>query len=88
MASVHQLPSELSLFIVTPERIRLRSRSNDQTLFVSEPSDGIVNARASKDNSSLIAVADSHLVMFYDTVRGRNKRYNLRKGDVREMSID
>ncbi|KAF1947320.1 hypothetical protein EJ02DRAFT_334560, partial [Clathrospora elynae] len=52
MASTHPAPPEHSLFIATPNAIHLQSQLNNQTLFECEKADGIVNARASKDNST------------------------------------
>lgn len=86
MALIRRLPFERNLFIVTPETISLQAQLGDKTLFECETSDGIVNARASKNNSSLIAIADSHLVMLYDVARGRDKKYKLKNGDVSACS--
>ncbi|KAI8938732.1 hypothetical protein NX059_004599 [Plenodomus lindquistii] len=82
MASSQQLPPGCSLFVATPHTAHLRSAAtSDKTLFKCETADGIVNAKASRDNSSLIAIADSHVVILYDTAQGCDRKYQLKKGD-------
>jgi len=76
------LPHRHGLFIATPTAIHLRSRISEKVLFECETPGGIACARPSKDNSSLIAVADSHVVVLYDGLRGRKKRYRLSRADV------
>jgi hypothetical protein len=67
------------LFIATPNAVHLRSQL-DETLF--EAANGIANARASKDNSSLFAVADYQVVILHDATRGKDRKYKLKKGDL------
>lgn len=45
-------------------------------------SGGIVAARRAKNGSSLLAVADSHVVVLHDTRKGMQKSYKLRGSDV------
>ena len=75
------------MFITTPNVIQLRSQLSNRTLFECETPDGIVNARASKDNSSLFAVADAHIVILYNAAKGKDKKYKLKSGDVSALSI-
>ena len=82
---MHQLPLEQSLFITTPSAIHYRSQLVDKPLFECETPNGIVNARSSKDDSSLFAVADSQVVVLCDAARGKDKRYKLRNSDVRPL---
>lgn len=77
MSLQHQLPPKCSLFVATPQIIHLRSAASEKTLFKCETADGIVNAKASRDNSGLIAIADSHVVILYDTTRGNDRKYRL-----------
>jgi hypothetical protein len=81
MSTTH-LPAHHNLFIVTPNAIHLYSRSKRRTLFECETSDGILNARAAKDNSALLAVADNHLVMLYDAAKGNDRQHKLKSGEV------
>lgn len=46
-------------------------------------SGGIVAARKAKNGSSLLAVADSQVVILHDTRKGMQKSYRLRASDVR-----
>ncbi|OAL52760.1 hypothetical protein IQ07DRAFT_642417 [Pyrenochaeta sp. DS3sAY3a] len=75
-----QSPLAQNLFIVTPNTIILRSKGENRTLFECKSASGIVNSRASKDNSSLFAVADSQIVVLSDAARGRDKKYHLKSG--------
>ncbi|KAF1354553.1 hypothetical protein EJ07DRAFT_158453 [Lizonia empirigonia] len=77
------LPFERSLFITTPNAIHLRSRTSSKLLFACESADGIVTARAPADNSSVLAVADSQVVILYDTTREQRTKHKLRGGDTR-----
>lgn len=76
------------MFIATPEALYLQSQNSNKVLFKCETADGIINAKASKDNSCLVAVADSHVVILYDTVRGRDRKYKLKNSDVRTCVIN
>jgi hypothetical protein len=86
MASVTQETLEQSLFIVTPITIYHHSWLGNKTLFDCATPGGIVNARVSRDNSSLFAVADSHVVILCDAARG-SKTYRLKKVDVRHAVV-
>jgi WD40 repeat protein len=83
MASSPISQLEQSLFIATPNTIQRHSRLVDEVLFDCDTAEGIVNAKVSRDNSSLFAVADSHVVILCDAARG-NRKYKLKKGDVRQ----
>ncbi|CAO2657145.1 Nn.00g032710.m01.CDS01 [Neocucurbitaria sp. VM-36] len=80
MALMH-LPPQQNLFVTTPNAIYHRSQLINNPLFECETANGIVNARASRDNSSLFVVADSHVVILCDAKRGKDKRYKLSSGD-------
>jgi hypothetical protein len=82
MASPHQFTLGRGLFIATPNTVHLKSQLADESLFECEATDGIANARASKDNSSLFAVADGQVVILHDATRGKDRKYRLKKGDV------
>ena len=86
MMSSSELPANLDLFIATPHAIHANAQSTRKLLFECA-TDGIVNARAAKDNSSLLAVADSHLVVLHDAARGTDKKYRLKSREVRSPSI-
>jgi len=75
-----QLPR--NLFIVTPSAIYLHSQASKKLLFECETPDGILNARAAKDGSGLLAVADSQVVLLHDSERGNGRVYKLKSGDV------
>jgi hypothetical protein len=82
MATFQTSPLDQNLFVATPNAIHLRSQLGRKTLFECETANGIVNARASKDNSSLFAVADGQVVILHDATRGQDRKYKLRNGDV------
>ncbi|KAI4670251.1 uncharacterized protein J4E79_000532 [Alternaria viburni] len=81
MANPGRLPFDQSLFVATPNAIYLRSQLARKKLFECETANGIVNARASKDNSSLFAIADSQVVILHDATRSRDRKYKLKNGD-------
>jgi hypothetical protein len=84
-----QLPADLKLFIATPSAIHTYDQSSRKPIFECATG-GIVNARAAKDNSSLLAVADSHLVLLHDPTRGTDRKYRLKNREVsnsRPLSI-
>lgn len=76
------LPFERSLFITTPNAIHLRSRTGSKLLFACKSADGIATARAPADDSSVLAVADSQVIILYDTTREQRTKHKLRGGDV------
>jgi hypothetical protein len=83
MASAPQLQLEQSLFIVTPNTIQYRSSVVNKILFECDATDGIVNARVSRDNSGLFVVADSQIVVLCDAARD-SRNYKLKKDEVRQ----
>ena len=85
MTSSQRLPLDQSLFVVTHNAIYLRSQLSRKTLFECETANGIVNARASTDNSSLFAVADGQIVILLDPTRNKDRKYKLKNGDVRHV---
>jgi hypothetical protein len=76
-----------NLFITTPNAIYLHTDPEKRLLFECTTSDGIVNAKASKDNSGLLAIADSQLVILHDSMRGGNREYKLKSGDVGPLAF-
>jgi hypothetical protein len=82
MTSSQRLPFDQSLFVATSDTIHLRSQLARKTLFECSTANGIVNARASKDNSSLFAVADGQVVILHDAMRSKDRKYKLKNGDV------
>ncbi|KAF2621299.1 hypothetical protein BU25DRAFT_483102 [Macroventuria anomochaeta] len=78
----HSLPFERSLFIVTPNAIHLHSQTGAKIIFECESTDGIINARVAANNSSLLAVTDSQIVVLHDTTRIRVKKHKLKGGDA------
>jgi hypothetical protein len=82
-------PTAISqLFIATQNAIYLHSQLEKKLLFECATSDGILNARPSRDNSSLLAVADNHLVILHDFMRGKgNREYKLMSGDVGSLGF-
>ena len=82
MDPIRPLPCNHGLFIVTPKTVYLHSRDDNKVLFKCETADGIINARAAKDNSSLLAIADSHVVILYDAAKGKDRKYTLKNSYV------
>lgn len=83
MATTAELPADAQLFVATPSRIFTHSFTNvDRTLFECA-TPGIVNARPACDNSSLLAITDSQLVILHDAARGDNRKYALKSYEVR-----
>lgn len=77
MAGVEQ-PADLNLFIATPNAIYVHNcLAGERSLFGCS-SDGIVNARPAKDNSTLLAIADSQLVILHDPTRKGELKYALK----------
>jgi WD40 repeat protein len=83
MTSMSQLPFEQSLLVATPNTIHHYSQRASQLLFECEATDRIVNAQPSKDNSSLLAVADNHIVILIDASRSKDRQYKLQSGAPR-----
>ncbi|KAF1838581.1 hypothetical protein BDW02DRAFT_479403, partial [Decorospora gaudefroyi] len=81
MANTQQLSLGRNLFIATPKAIYFRPPLSEKTLFECETAGGIANARASKDNSGLFAVADGQVVLLHDASRGRDRKYQLKNSD-------
>ncbi|KAG9187761.1 hypothetical protein G6011_05632 [Alternaria panax] len=81
MKNPQRLPFEQSLFVATPNAIHSRTQLAHETLFECETANGIVNARASKDNRSLFAVADGQVVILHDATRVKDRKYKLKSGD-------
>jgi len=84
MTSASQLPADFNLFIATPRAIHVYTQLAQKPLFECA-TDGIVNARAATDNSSLLAVADSHLVILHDAARGTDREYRLKSQEVNSL---
>jgi hypothetical protein len=82
MPSASRLPAQLNLLTTTPSAVHVCTQSGRKFLFQCA-TDGIVNARAATDNSSLLAVADSHLVILHDAARGTDRKYRLKSREVR-----
>ncbi|KAF1923371.1 uncharacterized protein M421DRAFT_406859, partial [Didymella exigua CBS 183.55] len=76
----HSLPFNYNLLITTPNTVLLRTLQGDQTIFECESANGIVNARAATNNSSLLAIADRHVVILHNTARPREKKHRLTGG--------
>jgi hypothetical protein len=84
MSPASQSQLEPSLFIATTNSVRYYSQLLNKTLFECDNTDGIVNVRASKDNSGLFAVADSQVVILHDASQDKARNYTLNNGDVRQ----
>lgn len=80
----HNLPFARSLFIATPNAIHWLSQTGGKLLFECESADGVVSTRASADDSGVLAVADSQVVILHDITREREKKHKLKGGDVSE----
>ncbi|PVI00740.1 hypothetical protein DM02DRAFT_655114 [Periconia macrospinosa] len=87
MSSSPERPPPNNLFIATSEDIWLKTlyRKTElwKPLFQCQKT-GILNACASSDNSGLLAVADSQLVILHDAAsyRGNNRKYRLEGAEV------
>lgn len=84
MPAEHNLPFpfEHSLFIATPNALHLRSQARTELLFECDSSDSIVSARASTDNSDVLAIADSQIIILHSTTRRCERKYKLKGGYV------
>lgn len=89
MTSADQLPANFQLFIATPSAIYTHDRLAREKKLFECTSDGIVNARAAKDDSSLLAVADSQLVILHDPTRRGDRKYALKsyEGEPRLLAF-
>lgn len=86
MATSSQLPGDLNLFIATADAIHAHSRTARKLLFECA-TDGIVNARPANDNSGLLAVADSQVVILHDAARGTDREYRLKSQEVSRTAV-
>ncbi|KAF2000169.1 hypothetical protein P154DRAFT_563479 [Amniculicola lignicola CBS 123094] len=77
------LPPFRNLCIATRNSIHLHTRTSQTRLFECENDDGILNARAARDNSGLLAAADGQVVVLVDVGRGveRERKWRLKGGD-------
>jgi len=83
MAVVRKTTSlQHNLLVTTPNAVYLYSRSNTTPLFKCAKVSGIISAKVARDNSGLLAIADSHVILLYDTARTNDKEYVLKSGDV------
>ena len=78
MAGGGKLPADLNLFIATSNAIYVHNCSAGERPLFECASDGIVNARLARDGSSLLAIADSQLVILHDSARKGDRRYALK----------
>lgn len=79
MTRADPLLDSFSLFIATPKAIHVHNSAAQKRSLFECTSDGIVNARIAKDNSGLLAVADSQLVILHDPARQGDKKYPLKR---------
>lgn len=78
----HSLPFGRNLLITTSNSIHLQTPTGDKTIFECASAGGIVNACAAPDNSSLLAIADSHGVLVHDTAQPRDEKHKLKDSSV------
>jgi hypothetical protein len=88
MPAEHNLPSQRSLIVVTSNAIHLHSQTEDKVIFECESADGIVKAQTSSDNSGMLAIADSQIILLYDIGKERKKRHKLKGGDVSQVLMN
>ena len=76
--SQHQfyLPRNTHLLITTPSHILTWDSEGIHTLFKSSKN-GIVAAQEAKDGSGVLAIADKHVVILHDTMRGQERSWGL-----------
>lgn len=77
-----EVPAHHNLLITTPNSIHLHSQSTKRLLFQCSIPSGIRNSRVARDNSGLLAVADSHVVLLYDSQRTTDRKYKLKDTDA------
>jgi hypothetical protein len=82
----HNLPFQRNLLITTPNTIHVFSQNGDRILFECEATDGIVNAHAAPDNSSLLAIASRQIILLHDTIHSREKQHKLEGEGVSVLS--
>lgn len=88
-SSIHEtirLHPTRHLIVTTTKGVFTWGNQGVQEIFTSG-SGGIVAARRVKNGSSLLAVADSQVVVLHDTRKGMQKSYKLRGSDVGQFSI-
>lgn len=78
----HDLPPCRHLIVTTTRGVFTWGSHGINEIFHSG-SGGIVAARKARNGSSLLAVADSQVVILHDTRKGMQKSYKLRGSDVR-----
>ncbi|KAF2202517.1 WD40 repeat-like protein, partial [Delitschia confertaspora ATCC 74209] len=81
MATSRTLPIPHNLLITTPSTIYLYSHSTTKTLFECSETSGILTVKAARDNSGLLAIADSQLVILHDITQGTDRKHTLKRGD-------
>lgn len=82
------LPFQRNLLITTPNAIHQYSQAGDRVLFECEATDGIANARAAPDNSSLLAIASHQIVLLHDTIHSREEHCKLQGKGVSVPSTE
>ncbi|KAI7070115.1 hypothetical protein KC352_g42643, partial [Hortaea werneckii] len=77
-------PSNNHLLITTPSSVQAWDAAGLHTIFNSSRG-GIVAARAAKDGSGVLAVADKHVVVLHDTKRGQEQSWGLNADEEEEV---
>lgn len=77
------LPALYKLIVTTTSGVYTWDRSGISQIFRSG-SEGIVAAKKLDDNSDMLAVADSHVVILHDIEKGNQRSYRLKGSEVCE----
>lgn len=80
-SSIHETNPTRHLIVTTTKGVFTWGNQGVKKIFASG-SGGIVAARRVKNGGSLLAVADSQVVILHDTRKGMQKSYKLRGSDV------
>jgi hypothetical protein len=74
------------LVIVTESRVQSWDKSGLRTIFTSG-SNGILAAKESNDGNGTLAIADRHLVLLHEVIKGMEKSYKLKGAEVRGVLL-
>lgn len=83
-SSIHETDPTRHLIVTTTKGVFTWGNQGVKEIFKSG-SGGIVAARRVKNGGSLLAVADSQVVILHDTRKGMQKSYKLRGSDVSQQ---
>lgn len=85
MANHFSFPNSYHLLIVTHSSVLAWNQAGLTPIFSSGPAGGILAAKKAANDTGLLAIADSQVVILHDIQRGRDKNYRFRgtEGEIR-----